>query len=343
MTRGRLFVLGAVVVLTGMSMAYAGTLRDGGDPAKDTIIWGDNFDNYSQWAWDNRDNTAYSHGTLWQGGPVPAGSASGGWPRTSEDGTGCPVSPQATPATCEFMRTLWTEVMQCGTITSPMGLGFDSGAVIASYHSGTCGSGQEYTTSSGVMRTNYTSYEGGSHESMDMFKYSMLSRITAITNYRISQGLLPAGTVNNAVNGTNEKPLMLWFQLIDHYGDANHALDNNCFVELSMAGDHAPTDYIWRGINPAPPSGDPNATEGCPQGPYPIICQQVREANVSGSEDGNDLAYLNANCPPIIPAFDSSTGTGKTWRSIAFGLMAIMDKDPCGYAEQGSDSHVPAG
>ncbi len=174
---------------------------------------------------------------------------------------------------------------------------------------------------------------------MDQFKYRLADRITAITNYRISQGQLPAGTINNAVNGTNEKPLILWFQLIDGSGAASHALNDNWFVELGLGDEHAPTDYIWRG-NPTEPTQQ-CALGYCPQGPYPVICQQVREANNSGSEDATDLSYLNANCPPLVAPYDAQTGTGKTWHAIAFGLMSIMDKDPCGCEEQGVDSHVP--
>jgi hypothetical protein len=329
----------AIVVLCTCITSTGATLRPEGDPGKSKIIWGDQFDNYSQWAWDNRDNTAYTRGTLWQGGPIPAGSGSGGWPTKSEDTTGCGVGPQESPAPHEMARAQWISGLanghpgDCPTILSPGNLAVDRGAFEANYD-GNCGISGEFVSTRGMFATlNYTWGEGGSRSSMAQFSHNFADRIQAIATYN---GLNPTTDPRNAVNGSDSNPLIVVFYISDGAGLASNF--DNMYVELSFGDDKAPTDYIWRG-NPTGNAGtDP---EACPQGPYPIICQQVREINSSVSEDGGDLTYLNTHCPALTPAFDPETQTGRTWSSFAFGFLAILDKDPCGLAEQGADAHKP--
>ena len=55
-----------VLVALSLPLIMGARIRPGGDPATDRVIWADPFDNYSQWAWDNRDNAAYQpRGTVW--------------------------------------------------------------------------------------------------------------------------------------------------------------------------------------------------------------------------------------------------------------------------------------
>ncbi len=306
------------VLLACWTVATAARIRPGRDPADERVIWADPFDNYSQWAYDNEE--------FWEGGPVPAGDPGGSYPRKSDDGTGCGVSKQVTPGLHQMAREQWPAFMECPVITSPVGRPADPGAFEANYDSN-CGVSGEVVTTRGMRATaNYTWGMGGSYNSMTQFSHRFLDRIQAIN---------PA---MNAVNGTDDHPLVVVFYLHDKGGVGNQrALFDNSYVELSLGDERAPTDYIWR--------GDPNVAypgpECCPQGPYPIVCQQVREVNGSVSENAADLQYLNEHCPPLVPPYDPQTQTGKTWASIAFGFGAILDKDPCGCEEQGVDAHKP--
>lgn len=104
----------------------------------------------------------------------------------------------------------------------------------------------------------------------------------------------------NALNGTDENPLVLRFWLNPAEGSAvmnpkppETAPNVPLYVELRMEGDHAPTD--WTEKNCAP--------EG--QGPYPAICQQ---------------RFVPAGCPVRSTEVHSS---------MAFGWLSLVDNNPC--------------
>ncbi|HSW44294.1 MAG TPA: hypothetical protein VLM89_01855 [Phycisphaerae bacterium] len=319
----RKVVCAVFAVAFSATMVMGARIRDGGDPNVGRVIWADPFDNYSQWAWNNNQ--------LWYGGPMPAGATNGSYPTkgpTSSTPSGCGVSVQVTPASHHHARQNWQKTMNCGVIVSPTGQPADPGAFEASYDPN-CGVSGGIANTFGMFATlNYCWFQGGSRSSMTMWDYNLATRIQQIAT---TKGL---GT-KNSINGTDANPLVLAFDILDYDVAAQRNGFNNVYVELSLAGDHAPTDYIWRGN----PTG--GGAEYCPQGPYPIICQQVREVNTSVSEGPADLVYLNQNCPPLVPPYDPQTGQGRTWSSIAFGLLAIMDKDPCGLDEQSIDAHKP--
>ena len=302
----------ALLVLSFCTMALAARVRPGRDPADNWVIWADPFDNYSQWAYDNSE--------FWEGGPVPAGDPNGSYPAKSADTTGCGVSIQTSPGTHEMAREQWLS-NDCPVITSPGNLPSDPGAFGIHYDVNCGGSGEVVTTKGMMAVGDYLWAKYGSRTSMPQFTRELTSRIQAIDEYRNPGD--PAGY--NAVKGTDENPLILVFYLREQ--NTAYCFDNS-YVELSLGEDRAPTDYIWRGD----PEKDYPLQECCPQGPYPIICQQVREVNGSVSENADDLTYLNANCPPLET---------KVWKSIAFGFLAILDKDPCGCEEQGVDAHIP--
>lgn len=302
-----------LVIVLGVGVAFGARIRPGGDPERERVIWADPFDNYSQWAYDN--------GKFWEGGPMPPGVSSGSYPSKSVDNSGCGVSIQTYPAIHGMAREQWQTVMNCGPIMTPGGRTADPGAFEAHYD-GNCGVSDEVVTTRGMFaQANYTWGQGGTYSSMTMWSHSFRNRIMAMPR----EPYEPADA--NAVNGTDEYPLVVVFYLNDGGGPDNaRAQYANSYVELSFEGDHAPTDYIWRG-HAEPIPDDP---EYCPQGPYPIICQQRRIG---------DTAILNTLCPPLVPPYDPVTETGKTWRSIAFGFLAILDGDPCEL--QSSIAHNP--
>lgn len=334
---GWLCLIGA----TGMaSMAVGATIRNGGDPDKGRVIWADPFDWYTQWN--------YANNSFWVGGPIPAGSSSANWATGGKEPTptctqSCPPfgQRQTFPATDEMARAQWWHGRwigdHCGPILSPGGVQATPGSFEIAYGGGAAscssscyGNGQTATTLMMLARANYAWGTGGSYNPISQFTNDLTPRIQAIAT---NKGL---GT-KNAINGTDEDPLIVTFELRGGYTGNLHGIYDISYVELSLDDDTVPMDYVWRG-NPTGAYADP---ETCPQGPYPVLCQQARETNTSGSEDGGDLVYLNQNCPALVPPYDPQTGTGKTWRSFAFGFNALLDKDPCGYAEQGVDSHVP--
>ncbi len=319
MVRKRVVVCLTTLVSAGNSVEAA-TIRPGADPAPGRVIWAEPFDYYNQWAWDNRNDPSYPRGTLWQDGPIPAGSPTGGYPaKVPGPPSGCGSTEQSLPGNNQMMRNAWPQVMQCGALVTNAGFTTTIGNTRAMFDQ-RCGLSGEWVWTRGQYGVAfYTWGTGGANDAMLMFQHSFRSRIQAID------------PTKNAVNGTDENPLVLVFYVADGAFPSNPGLSplkDNSYVELSLEGDHAPVDYVWR--------GDPNKTfpdpDGCPQGPFPVICQQAREVNSSGSEDGSDLTWLNANCPPLKT---------RTWKSLAFGFLAIMDKDPCGVLEQGSDMHCP--
>ncbi len=178
-------------------------------------------------------------------------------------------------------------------------------------------------------------HESGYYTSLNIFTHDLVPRIQSWSPLRAWDQANP-----NALQGTDEHPLTFVFYLNDTGNPLNaRSWLNNTYVELNLDDEHAPTDYIWRGKRGKDyESGDP---ECCPQGPYPIICQQAREVNVGNYEAQVDLDYLNAHCPSLVPPYDPQTGTGKTWNSIALGFLAVMCKDPCTCEEQGGPSHRP--
>ncbi len=317
--------LGACAVLcVCATLVFGARIRPGGDPPSATVIWADPFDNYSQWAYDNN--------YPWPGGPTPAGISGGYVPRGGTNNNGCAGSIQQSPAPYEMMRERWTMVMQCGNQLTKNNQLIPAGDIEAWEDPKCAASGERATTAGYTALVNNTwgSRGGGYWTSMSQFQYSFRTRIQQADINRGGTGEM------NAVNGTDANPLVLFFHLVDGLPPDLHGVFDNLYVELSLGDDHAPTDYIWRG-DPEPAGG----AEYCPQGPYPIICQQVREVNTSVSEDQTDLNYLNANCPPLEPPYDPQTGQGRTWASFAFGMVAILDKDPCGLDEQSVDAHCP--
>ncbi len=309
------------------SVAMAATIRPGADPAAQRVRWADTFDWYNQWAYDNSSTwcdfrgdpsgTPGPSGGL-HNGPFPPGAVGGTYPAKAPN-QGCDTTQQVTPALHEMARAMWitTDLHKAylGTaIPTPGGLFIDTGDFEARIDDHCNASGEIATTRGQLARASYTWGTGGSYDAMTMYQHNFKDRLQYIDPSK------------NAVNGTDANPLTLVF----FFGAAasQPMLNNSFYVELSMDGDHAPTDYVWRG-DATKTYPDP---DGCPNGPFPVICQQKREINSSGSEDGGDLTWLNTNCPAL---------STKIWKSVAFGALGIMDKDPCGILEQGSDSHIP--
>jgi hypothetical protein len=312
------------VVLVGCcTTAMAARIRPGGDPAKERMIWADPFDN-----WSTEDHAL---GRLWQGGPWPPGSPAGTWPSKY----GCGAHPDNDWLTLYYRGNLSPD-NDCTNLSTPFGL---MQSRVEAWVDANCGlSGELAVTQPLALEVNSVwQPDYNTFTPLGMFTYDI--RVNRLNDWVARSWDAPNG---EAVNGTDEHPLTLIFYLSDktYAGQNPRDLFANCYVELNLDGDHAPTDYIWRGNPTAPPPGQTDP-EYCPQGPYPIICQQVRELNGSVSENADDVAYLNAHCPPLVPPFDPETGQGKTWKSIAFGFLAIGDKDPCGLEEQGVDSHRP--
>ena len=328
----------AAIMLLCIGIASAATIRPAGDPDTARVIWADPFDFYGQWNWDNRDDPTPG-AQLYYGGPVPAGAPNpigkypGKVPRPPGGFFGCGSVIQTSPADWEMARTQWLS-NNCSVIWTPVGQGADPGSFEANADP-LCGQNGEIVTTRGMFATaNYTWGQGGSWSSMAQFRHNFSDRIQAIATYR---GL----GARDSINGTDEYPLIVYFYLHDkgYYSPPNiRSIFDNSYVELTLGNDTAPTDYIWRG-NHDKLFDQP---ECCPQGPFPIICQQVRELNTGYTEGADDVAYLNDHCPPLVPPFDYQTGQGRTWKSLAFGFLAILDKDPCMCHEgQGWAPHHP--
>jgi hypothetical protein len=248
-------VLGAVSVLALVGPVMAATVRPGGDPSCDRIIWADPFDFYTQWAYDNKDNPAYTRGTTWQGGPIagatdcnqayPTAVAPSVPPNCSDTAWEAPNN--------DLARANWVSD-NSATIISPRGISADPGTFDILYGGGdprdtTCyGAGQTSTTLFMSAQANYTWGVGGTYSSMSQFTYDLSERIQ---NVATARGL---GTVNS-VNGTDQHPLTLVFYIKSGSWNNNGSIFNNSYVELSLDDDTAPTDYIWRGNYVAPPRG----------------------------------------------------------------------------------------
>jgi len=337
-------MMACVLVAVSATFVAGARIRPGGDPRPDRVIWADPFDNYSQWAWDNQDNPAYQpNGTLWDGGPMPAGSISGIYPYKSDNGSaspynGCGVTRQTSPAYYYLAKQQWVSNVCDEPIITPAG--YPVG--ISTFYSGpddfvpntNCTSGGWVETISMFGRVDSVWQAAAQYyTSLGIFTHDLVSRIQSWSPLRAWDEANP-----NAVQGTDEHPLTFIFYLSDT-GNPNNprAFVNNSYLELNLDDEHAPTDYIWRGDRNMPYPGP----ECCPEGPYPIICQQVRELNEGNYEKPVDVQYLNDHCPSLVPPFDPQTGTGKTWSAIAFGFLAIACKDPCTCEEQGVASHRP--
>jgi len=100
----------------------------------------------------------------------------------------------------------------------------------------------------------------------------------------------------NAVNGTDENPLIMWFWT--RYQTSGAEGNAPQYVELSLGGDHAPTDYVWVDCQPEA------------QGPYPVICQQNRTWEPS----------ISSICPPLDTTVHAA---------FAYGTLALLDPNPC--------------
>ncbi|MBI4581410.1 MAG: hypothetical protein HY718_17035 [Planctomycetes bacterium] len=328
-----------VAVFAMCGAATAATIRDGGDPDKGRVLWADPFDWYTQWNYDNA--------SFWTGGPTPAGAANaeGATFGTKEPTPACADNClpafgqiQTVPSKHEMARAQWITGRfigdDCGPITSPGGVAAATGAFDVLYGGGNArcgaatpicyGQGQTATTLMMLARASYTWGTGGSYDAITQFTNDLTPRIQTIAANK------ELGT-KNAVNGSDADPLVVTFELRAGAVGNNHGIFDISYVELSLGDETAPMDYIWRG-DPTKTYPDP---DGCPQGPYPVLCQQAREINEDVSEDGSDLVYLNNNCPNLVP---EST---KVWASFAFGFNALLDKDPCGVLEQGVDAHKP--
>ncbi len=335
---------GSVLMALSPVMVVGARIRPNGDPNTARVIWADPFDNYSQWAWDNRSNPAYPNGTLWQGGPMPAGSDVGAYPRKSDNGTatpdnGCGVLEQSLPSKHLLARQQWTS-NPCGNIHTPTGFvvgecTFFAGPDAFKPDSNCSRWGWVETIGEFGRVDSVWQHESGYYTSLNIFTHELVSRVQSFSPLRAWDEPNP-----NAVQGTDEHPLTLIFYLDDSGNPLNaRSILNNGYVELNLDDEHAPTDYIWRGKRDKTyESGDP---ECCVQGPYPIICQQKREVNEGNLEQAEDLQYLNDHCPSLVPPFDPQAGTGKTWPAIAFGFLAIGSKDPCTCMEQGVGAHIP--
>jgi len=104
-----------------------------------------------------------------------------------------------------------------------------------------------------------------------------------------------------AVNGTDADPLILRFWTTHNAGTA---CKSPFYMELSLDGDHAPTDYVWADCS----------IIGEGQGPYPVVCQADRRYF---GEGGTPIP----NCPPL--------DTTVEYKALAFGMFAQLDPWPC--------------
>lgn len=122
------------------------------------------------------------------------------------------------------------------------------------------------------------------------------------------------GAQYTAVTGTDDNPLVLQFLMNAFGGDFNSG-----YFEVAFNEDRANTDYVY----------SPECATYCAppinQGPFPIMCAQ-----------GNPTEPLPAGCPPVSQA--------PVRGSIAVGLLAMVDPDPCHcgstMAHGGQNSHL---
>ncbi len=335
------------VVAASTEVGLAASMLTDGDPPNDTIRWADPFDWYTQWNWDHRSDpvSTYPRGTLWKGGPIPplsdpAGSL--GLPKKASNTNGTApqycvegIAHQTSPAEDEYARTQWIRVSECPELITPTGRITDrwQASQMEIAYGGNC-SGVENsgtaTTMQMEMRVLNTWYQNnqGIPGPLAMFQNNFEARVPAGYNGFNGTGTLPDGS-----DGT---PLVLAYIM---RGVADNQYVDNSYVELNFNGEHAPMDYVWRGhnystCNTTPGSNDPECTT---QGPYPIVCQQAYETNMDVTETAEDTVWLLGSapgtggaCPPL---------KNKTWKSIAFGLLAIMDKDP--NSTDASTTHSP--
>jgi len=101
---------------------------------------------------------------------------------------------------------------------------------------------------------------------------------------------------HNAINGTDETPLM--FKFFIHTGASGNYGNSPLYLELTLNGDRAPTD--WVSIDCSPEA----------QGPYIVVCQQNRYWESS----------VNTICPPLDTTIHAS---------FAYGMLAQLDPNPC--------------
>lgn len=117
-----------------------------------------------------------------------------------------------------------------------------------------------------------------------------------------------------AVAGTDQAPLVMEFYM-GGMGQGKLYFGNG-YWEVAMSDDRANTDYAY----------SPNCATYCSppinQGPFPIICAQ-----------GNPDGPLPANCP--------SASTAPIHKSIAVGVLTLVDTNPCHCGSV--DAHSPQG
>ncbi len=133
--------------------------------------------------------------------------------------------------------------------------------------------------------------------------YTLLYKGYRNTNQYHTFSLEPAITRRfpgmDVINGTDSNPLTLrfWMNAAEIPIDGWY-LEVPCnlamYVELRMADDHAPTDYVLRNCSPEA------------QGPYPMICQQR-----------------------VIPTGCPTTLSPTVHSSLAFGWLSTLDTNPC--------------
>ena len=320
---------GLLALLVAASGALAASFRPGNDPAKERVIFQDPFDFYSQWAWDNKDNPTYPYGTLWDGGPKPPGVNGGHYP--TKGGTSpnyCDLVIQTNPESWYWIHQKWVGNLSpdndCPAGSTPYGVGFVKPSIQADVDA-KCAAPGEIATTRSMFATVVNKWGiGGTYTPLGIFTYDLKPQIQA---FPVPNTDRPQDVVANpdAVNGTDAHPLTLIYFVTPGLGDNAQARNDNFYVELNLDGQHAPTDYIWRGNHSAPP-GDPDY---CPDGPYPIVCQQERILNTeNGHEDADSLAWVNNHCPPL---------TSTTYPALAIGMLAVMDTNPCSQNEK----HMP--
>ena len=128
------------------------------------------------------------------------------------------------------------------------------------------------------------------------------------------------GQVLNGVNGTDANPLIFdVYMNFAHpnpppnvYGNEDNAM---YYVELTWGDDRADTDYVLKTCTPGEHADDPRTPGGHPSkqlGPFPILVQQ----------------WLNNN-PNFGPVVPHPPLKNTVHKSVALGIMAALDSDPC--------------
>lgn len=155
------------------------------------------------------------------------------------------------------------------------------------------------------------------------------------TNYRANRATHNLATAvqqinpaKNAVNGTDERPLILEVTL-NFSGPPYGESTDPYYIELTASGDQAPVDYILQPCYNNADGADCSIGQAEPNcGPWPTICQQYRQGN-GGVEcspsptlcKGIDACTANVTepCGPLKEEIHAS---------LAFGSLAWLDPSP---------------